>query len=94
MKMQIGSDRKMPDLDEKGRRPVYGFDLFYALTAVFLLLIGSLAFLVGMSYALEQSCDGYLVGSPFKYECYNQDLVGVCLRGDELVYGESFPFAP
>lgn len=90
--MTIGLDRKSTDLDEKGRRLVYGFDWFFLLTALFLVLIGSLAFLVGMSYALEQSCEGYLVGTPLRYECYDTDLVGVCLYEDRLVVGPSWPF--
>jgi len=92
MKMTIGSGRNSEDLDRKGRRPVYEFDWYFLLTALFLILVGSLAFLVGMSYALEQSCEGYLLGSPLRYECYHKDIVGVCLYDDKLVVGPSWPF--
>lgn len=92
MKTKNGLDRKTMDLDEISRPPVHGFDWFFLLTAIFLILIGSLSFLVGMSYALEQSCDGFLVGSPLRYECYDKDIVGVCLYEDKLVVGPAWPF--
>jgi len=42
----------------------------------------------GKAAAETIQCEGYVVGSPFGWECYPEDLVGVCIMNDTLYQGQ------
>lgn len=85
----------MTDLARKGRPLVYGYLVLFLALGFFVVVVFYAGYSIGYEASLGRSCDGYLVGSFFSYECYDDSIVSVCYDAScgGVRYGEVLDIA-